>query len=232
LGQVVLALNVADVVGLPARFGCFLATSALLHAASASSACYLAVTLPHGHHCYVHALTTVHLCYFLRFPQVNKKTRTAAYQLIVDIAHELDEARPLTLNLGNSLNPADSDADLSSDDMDYGDDVKRGKGKSAAKPASGGLLDFVNAVMGGLVGSSPHMQSAAVLALARLSFEFAGQLESVVGRLLPAVLLLLRSQSREVIKAVLGFIKVGAGCRVWGFEVFSLVIQHLWLPVR
>jgi ribosomal RNA-processing protein 12 len=141
--------------------------------------------------------------------QVNKKTRTAAYQLIVDIAHELDEARPLSVNLGGD----DSDADVSSDDMDYGDDVKASSkrgGKPAPKPASGGLLDFVNAVMGGLVGSSPHMQSAAVLALARLSFEFAGQLESVVGRLLPAVLLLLRSQSREVIKAVLGFIKVGA----------------------
>lgn len=52
------------------------------------------------------------------------------------------------------------------------------------------------------------LQSAAVLALSRLVFEFAGQLEGVVGRLLPAVLLLLRSHSREVIKAVLGFIKV------------------------
>lgn len=51
-------------------------------------------------------------------------------------------------------------------------------------------------------------QSAAVLGLARLVFEFAGQLEGVVSRLLPAVLLLLRSNSREVIKAVLGFIKV------------------------
>jgi hypothetical protein len=47
-----------------------------------------------------------------------------------------------------------------------------------------------------------------VLALARLVFEFAGALEGLVGRLLPAVLLLLRSSSREVVKAVLGFIKV------------------------
>lgn len=47
-----------------------------------------------------------------------------------------------------------------------------------------------------------------MLALARLVFEFAGVLEGVVSRLLPAVLLLLRSHSREVVKAVLGFIKV------------------------
>ncbi|WIA12282.1 hypothetical protein OEZ85_012341 [Tetradesmus obliquus] len=159
--------------------------------------------------------------------EVNKKTRTAAYQLIVDIAHELDEARPLSLNPGDSLslNPADSDADdASSDDMDYGDDAqKQMRGGRGSKPASGGLLDFVNAVMGGLVGSSPHMQSAAVLALARLSFEFAGQLEGVVGRLLPAVLLLLRSQSREVIKAVLGFIKVCA-------MRMPVDLLMIWLP--
>lgn len=72
--------------------------------------------------------------------------------------------------------------------------------------------------MGGLVGTSPHMQSAAVLALARLVFEFAGQLEGVVGRLLPAVLLLFRSQSREIIKAVLGFVKVRL--------LFGLVVLH------
>jgi hypothetical protein len=58
------------------------------------------------------------------------------------------------------------------------------------------------------------VQSAAVLGLSRLVFEFAGQLEGVVGRLLPAVLLLLRSHSREVIKAVLGFIKVRGDARV------------------
>jgi hypothetical protein len=60
------------------------------------------------------------------------------------------------------------------------------------------------------------LQSAAVLGLSRLVFEFAGQLEGVVGRLLPAVLLLLRSHSREVIKAVLGFIKVGGAAGVLG----------------
>lgn len=63
------------------------------------------------------------------------------------------------------------------------------------------------------------LQSAAVLGLSRLVFEFAGELEGVVNRLLPAVLLLLRSQSREVIKAVLGFVKVG-------MEAFALLRQH------
>ena len=52
------------------------------------------------------------------------------------------------------------------------------------------------------------MMSATVMALARLLFEFAGRLKGSVPRLLPAVLMLLRTKSREVVKSVLGFVKV------------------------
>lgn len=64
-------------------------------------------------------------------------------------------------------------------------------------------------VLGGLVGATPHMISAAVMALARLLYEFAPVLAGLVPDLLPAVLMLLRSKAREVIKSVLGFVKVG-----------------------
>lgn len=67
---------------------------------------------------------------------------------------------------------------------------------------------LVTVVMGGLVGSSPSMVSASVMALARLLYEFPQQLVPLVPRLLPAVLMLLRSKNREVVKAVLGFVKV------------------------
>lgn len=70
------------------------------------------------------------------------------------------------------------------------------------------MVDVHTKTCVGRVSVVLSLQSAAVLGLSRLVFEFAGQLEGVVGRLLPAVLLLLRSHSREVIKAVLGFIKV------------------------
>lgn len=79
--------------------------------------------------------------------QVNKKTRTSAYQLLVDIAHELDDARPLTVSGAG----ADSD-----DEMGDGGDAQGGE-------LEGGLIDFVNAVMAGLVGASPHMQVRWVL---------------------------------------------------------------------
>lgn len=74
--------------------------------------------------------------------QVNKKTRTSAYQLLVDIAHELDDARPLSVD--------GADGPDSDDEMDTGG--------GGGGELSGGLIDFVNAVMAGLVGSSPHMQ--------------------------------------------------------------------------
>lgn len=63
-------------------------------------------------------------------------------------------------------------------------------------------------VLGGLVGASPHMMSASVMALARLMYEFVPQLQTSAPQLLPVILSLLRSKSREVIKSVLGFVKV------------------------
>jgi ribosomal RNA-processing protein 12 len=63
-------------------------------------------------------------------------------------------------------------------------------------------------VLGGLVGTSPHMISASVMALARLLHQFATELGGVAPTLLPAVLMLLRTKSREVVKSVLGFVKV------------------------
>ena len=63
-------------------------------------------------------------------------------------------------------------------------------------------------ILGGLVGASPHMISASVMGLARLLYEFVPQLQGSAPQLLPVILSLLRSKSREVIKSVLGFVKV------------------------
>lgn len=114
----------------------------------------------------------------------NNKTRATAYELLVNMAHEM-----------NANEPADE-----ASAMEVGDDETR----------TGGLHRLFDIVMAGLVGSTPHMQSAAVMALARLLYEFAGELQSSATRLLPAVLMLLRTKSREVVKSVLGFVKVCA----------------------
>lgn len=108
--------------------------------------------------------------------EVNQKSRVAANEALVSIAHAMHENNPPTLESGGQ----------------------------------GGLRDLFNMVIGGMVGESPHMIAAAVMAQARLLYEFGGALSGVVPELLPAILSLLRSKAREVIKAVLGMLKVVA----------------------
>ncbi|GBG72256.1 hypothetical protein CBR_g11186 [Chara braunii] len=72
----------------------------------------------------------------------------------------------------------------------------------------GNLQRFFTMVVGGLAGTTTRMVSCSVMALARLLYEFSTRLSHTVPQLLPTVLLLLRSKSREIVKAVLGFVKV------------------------
>jgi ribosomal RNA-processing protein 12 len=145
----------------------------------------------------------------LGIKEINVKTRTAAYELLVELAHELDEARP------PSLGPGGADSDMEADDgaeEEYGAAAQqRAQPDASSSGSGGGLIDFVQIILAGLVGSTPHMQSAAVMALARLTYEFAGAMEGLVPQLLPAILLLLRSNSREVVRSVLGYLKVRKG---------------------
>lgn len=71
-----------------------------------------------------------------------------------------------------------------------------------------GVTSLVHLIFGGLVGSTSQMVSATVMALARILFEFTPNLMPMIDELLPVVLMLLRSKSREVLKAVLGFLKI------------------------
>ena len=76
------------------------------------------------------------------------------------------------------------------------------------------LTEFFRMVLGGLGAATPHMRSAALLALSRLVYDWAHR--PVVHSLLPALLdtslLLLKEKSREVAKAVVGFVKVVVSC--------------------
>ena len=103
----------------------------------------------------------------LSIKESNKKTRAAAFDLIIEVANAMDQ----------------SDAD-------------------------GGVVSLVHLIIGGLAGSTAQMVSASVMALARLLFEFTPNMMPMIHDLLPAILMLLRSKAREVIKAVLGFLKV------------------------
>ncbi|GLC60588.1 hypothetical protein PLESTB_001631100 [Pleodorina starrii] len=121
--------------------------------------------------------------------EANKKTRSAAYDLLVGLAHVMDEQDP------GRITGSDDEEDAMQEDG--------GAGK-------GGLYEFFTMVMAGLVATTPHMVSATVMALARLTYEFAAAMQNLVASLLPPVLSLLRGKAREVVKAVLGFVKVCA----------------------
>ncbi|MCO5571960.1 hypothetical protein L7F22_025711 [Adiantum nelumboides] len=79
--------------------------------------------------------------------------------------------------------------------------VQLGRSLKEADPFGHGgkLIQFFTMIAGCLAGSTPHMRSAAITGLARLIYEF-HDLCQTIPDLLPSVLLLLQTKSREVIK--------------------------------
>ena len=75
--------------------------------------------------------------------------------------------------------------------------------------AQANLEEFFTMVSAGLVGSTPHMVSASITALTRILYEFASQLpHAVIEDLVQTMDLFLTSANREIVRSVLGFIKV------------------------
>ena len=70
------------------------------------------------------------------------------------------------------------------------------------------LVNFFAMVTAGLGGTTPHMIAATIGALARLLFEYEGVVNRIVGDLMDTTLRLFSHGSREIVKAVLGFVKV------------------------
>ncbi|GJP30838.1 hypothetical protein CLOM_g7168 [Closterium sp. NIES-68] len=135
----------------------------------------------------------------LSVKEVNRKARDAAYQLLIAIAKEMqrlaDEQHEQRF-MGGATVYGGFSGDLPMEAGAAGDD------------ADSPFLKFFTMVMAGLASSTPHGQSAAVMALARLIFHFSSSLLHLVPSLLPSLLLLFRSPHRDVIKACLGLVKV------------------------
>ena len=113
--------------------------------------------------------------------EVNHKTRTQAYELIISWGRRM--------SLGGEFVGFD------------------GLMRSAS------LQEFINMVLAGLAGNTPHMISATIMTLARIIFEFAGTMkasgeEMAVSSLTGDVCMLLQSPSREIVKSAISFVKV------------------------
>nr|CCA23612.1 conserved hypothetical protein [Albugo laibachii Nc14]CCA24154.1 conserved hypothetical protein [Albugo laibachii Nc14] len=78
--------------------------------------------------------------------------------------------------------------------------------------STNGLDEYIQIIFGGLAAKTPHMRSAAVLCLSRIVYEFGRSEMSIqksMPQLLETVLMLLHEKANEVIKAVIGFMKLG-----------------------
>ncbi|KAI1006746.1 Ribosomal RNA-processing protein 12 [Podosphaera aphanis] len=71
------------------------------------------------------------------------------------------------------------------------------------------IEEYLVMVSAGLAGSTPHMQSACVTALTRLLYHFRTQLKpETITELVETLDLYLTSNNREIVRSVLGFVKV------------------------
>ncbi|TKA80295.1 hypothetical protein B0A49_01586 [Cryomyces minteri] len=116
--------------------------------------------------------------------EVNERARTAAFDLLVLMGEKTAAGGTVV----NSKVP-----NMASD--------------VPSAPAS--LEEFFTMVSAGLAGGSPHMVSASITALTRLLYEFRTRLkQEVVVDLVETMDLFLTSANREIVRSVLGFVKV------------------------
>ncbi|KAF9812553.1 hypothetical protein IEO21_06143 [Rhodonia placenta] len=75
--------------------------------------------------------------------------------------------------------------------------------------ATASVEEYMTMVAGGLAGATPHMISATVTAISRLLFEFRDSISSQMqSDIFTTMLVFVSSANREIVKSVLGFIKL------------------------
>ncbi|PPR02396.1 hypothetical protein CVT26_011364 [Gymnopilus dilepis] len=97
--------------------------------------------------------------------------------------------------------------------MSAGGVVKRslvdGMDEDGSEDAAASIEEFMTMVAGGLAGASPHMISATVTAISRLVFEFKDSISTNMhNEILTTLMVFLSSANREIVKSVLGFVKL------------------------
>ncbi|DAA75536.1 TPA_exp: Uncharacterized protein A8136_1610 [Trichophyton benhamiae CBS 112371] len=120
----------------------------------------------------------------------NEKARTAAFALLVHTSQRMidSERNPPGTKIRNSL-------------------VAHMPDDAPDAPAT--IEELFTMVSAGLAGSSPHMVAASVTAMSRLLFEYHSQLPtSMQSDLVQTIELFLTSNNREIVRSVLGFVKV------------------------
>ncbi|KAF4552098.1 Ribosomal RNA-processing protein 12-like protein [Elsinoe fawcettii] len=116
--------------------------------------------------------------------EVNEKARTSAFDLLVLMANRMS-AGGVVKNSHVPHMPSD------------------------APDAPASLEEYITMLSAGLAGSTPHMISASITALARILYEFRDRLaRDAISELVATIDLFLTSANREIVRSCLGFVKV------------------------
>jgi ribosomal RNA-processing protein 12 len=165
----------------------------------------------------LHFIPTIVSEVILACKEANERTRTAGFEVLLDLAARVVEEGEKGTMIRHSLVPSIPD-----DAPDV--------------PAS--IQEVFAMVSAGLAGVAPHVIAASVTALSRLLWEYHTNLEaSLRDDILDTVLMFLESNNREIVRAVLGFVKVAVvvlpkptleakgrlqgvlkGCMIWSKE--------------
>ena len=144
----------------------------------------IAVVVAHLHPTSLHFIPSILSEVVISAKEVNEKARTAAFDLLVLMGRKMAEGGIIDQSLIPHM-PVD------------------------APNADASLEEFFTMVSAGLAGSTPHMVSASITALSRILYEFHTQLADPFLEDLVATLdLFLTSNNREIVRSVLGFVKV------------------------
>ncbi|KAI3618589.1 ribosomal rna-processing protein 12 [Moniliophthora roreri] len=124
--------------------------------------------------------------------ETSDKARSAAFDLIVVMGKKMNEGGVVKRNMIDGMEE---------------------DGEDTPMEAAASIEEFLKMVAGGLAGSTPHMVSATITAIARLVFDFKGTYTQGISNdmkneIFATLLVFLNSANREIVKSVLGFIKL------------------------
>ncbi|KAF5393513.1 hypothetical protein D9757_000788 [Collybiopsis confluens] len=117
--------------------------------------------------------------------ETSDKARIAAFEFILAMGAKMSQAGTVKRNLLDSMD------------------------ETSVHEVTATIDEYLTMVAGGLAGSTAHMISATVTAMSRLVFEFRDSLSNTMKtEIFGTLLVFLSSTNREIVKSVLGYIKL------------------------
>ncbi|KAG8705738.1 hypothetical protein FRC08_001489 [Ceratobasidium sp. 394] len=120
--------------------------------------------------------------------EVSEKARNGAFDLLVAMGRRMEH--------GGTVDRGKVD----------GMEVEQDEGSTHVKA---NVEEYVTMVAAGLAGATPHMISATITALSRLTFEFKSTISpTMLSEMISTLIVFITSANREIVKSALGFAKV------------------------